>query len=257
MKTRIGIGSFLAVLALLTSLLILPSVAGPAANVVGNGDFEGGFYDGVGLGWSKFHNCQKDEDLCTASFHDDTWWPVVYDGAHSQLIEINTFCRGASTPNRVAGIYQTVSVTPGTTYELCFYGLLRAMPGDRDPESWGYTVNVGIDQNGGTDWTALAAEDWIDVPWDTVYPRTGPPSLILPGFEPILGVCQSGGVGPPVTWPEACPDQQRPAKDTLESFCMDVTAESDSLTLFIRLWKKWPTASREVLLNLDAISFEG
>jgi len=29
-------------------------------------------------------------------YYDETWTPVIYDGVHSQLLEINTFCRGAS-----------------------------------------------------------------------------------------------------------------------------------------------------------------
>jgi hypothetical protein len=43
----------------------------------------------------------------------------------------------------------------------------------------------------------------------------------------------------------------------MDSFCMNVTAKSNSLTLFVRLWKKWPTAGREVLLNVDGITFKG
>jgi hypothetical protein len=43
----------------------------------------------------------------------------------------------------------------------------------------------------------------------------------------------------------------------MDSFCMNIKAESNSLTLFIRLWKKWPTEGREVLLNVDEITFEG
>ncbi len=220
MKIRIGIGSFLALVALLVGLLVLPSIAGPTDSLVENGDFEGGFEtDGVGLSWEGFDNCGE-EQLCTAGFYDDTWAPVVYEGEHSQLIEISTFCRGASLPNRYAGIYQTLTVTTGTTYELCMHGMLRSVLGDPDPESWGYTAQVAVDQDGGIDWEALATDDWTDVPWDTVYPRTAP-------------------------------------GDEMDSFCTDVTAESDSLTVFIRLLKKWPTAGREVLLNLDGITFEG
>jgi hypothetical protein len=217
MRVRIGIGSVLALLALLVAIVVVPSIAGPAENLVTNGDFEGGFgLDGVGYGWTEFDNGGE----MTASWHDDTWLPVVYDGAHSQLIEINTICRGASDPDRYAGIYQELSVEAGTTYELCLHGMLRSLAGDPDPISWGYTAQVGIDQGGGTDWSALAAEDWTDLPWDTVYPRTEP------GEE-------------------------------MDSYCMNVKAESDSLTLFIRLWKKWPTAGREALLNVDGITFEG
>jgi len=217
MRIRIGagIGSLLALMALVAVVVVVPSIADPGTNLVANGDFEGGFgVDGVAYGWQKFDNGGE----MTASFHDDTWPPVVYDGAHSQLIEINTFCRGASDPNRYAGIYQKLSVTAGTTYELCMHGMLRSLWGDPDPISWGYVAQVGIDQTGGTDWSTLAV--WTDVPWDKVYPRTEP-------------------------------------ADELDSFCMNVKAESSSLTLFVRLWKKWPTASREVLLNVEGITFKG
>jgi hypothetical protein len=217
MRVRVGIGSILALLALLVVIVVVPSIAGPADNLVANGDFEGGFrVNGVANGWRKFQNGGE----MTASWHDDTWIAVAYDGAHSQLIEINTVCRGASDPDRYAGIYQKLSVKAGTTYELCMHGMLRSLWGDPDPISWGYVAQVGIDQHGGTDWSALAAGDWTDVPWDTVYPRTEP------GEE-------------------------------MDSYCMNVKAESNSLTLFIRLWKKWPTAGREVLLNVDGITFEG
>ncbi|HJX37224.1 MAG TPA: hypothetical protein VJ714_01360 [Anaerolineae bacterium] len=217
MRIRIGIGAFLAVVALLAAVAVLPSIAGPAGNLLANGDFEGVFGpDGVAYGWHKFDNGGE----MTAGWYDDTWLPVVYDGAHSQLIEINTFHRGASDPNRFAGIYQTLAVKAGTTYELCLNGMLRSLSGDPDPMSWGYTAQVGVDQAGGTDWSALTVEDWTDLPWDTVYPRTEP------GEE-------------------------------MDSFCMNIKAESNSLTLFIRLWKKWPTEGREVLLNVDEITFEG
>lgn len=218
MRIRIvGIGSLLALSALVIGLLVLPSIAGPANNLVANGDFEGGFeVDGVAYGWHEFDN----GGAMRASWHDDTWAPVVYDGSHSQLVEINTFCCGASDPNRVAGVHQTLSVNAGTTYELCLHGMLRSLRGDPDPQSWGYTAGVGIDQDAGTDWSALSAEDWTDIPWETVHPRTAP-------------------------------------GDEMDSFCMNVKAESSSLTLFIRLWKKWPTAEREVLLNVDGITFKG
>jgi len=216
-KIAAGTGSLLALLALLAVAVVVPSIADPGTNLVANGDFEGGFgVDGVANAWTKFDNGGE----MTASFHDDTWPPVVYDGGHSQLIEINTFCRGASDPDRYAGIYQKLSVTAGTTYELCLHGMLRSLTGDPDPISWGYTAQVGIDQAGGTDWSALGVDDWTDAPWDKVYPREGP-------------------------------------GDELDSYCMNVKAESSSLTLLVRLWKKWPTASREVLLNVDGITFKG
>jgi hypothetical protein len=219
MRTRIGIGvgSLLAVVILLALVVVAPSIANPGSNLVANGDFEGGFgVDGVAQDWHGFDNGGE----MTASFYGDTWPPVIYDGAHSQLIGINTVCRGASDPDRYAGIYQNLSVKAGTTYELCMYGMLRSLWGDPDPITWGYVAQVGIDQAGGTDWTALTVDDWIDLPWEHVYPRTEP-------------------------------------GEQMDSFCMNVKADSSSMTLFIRLWKKWPTAGREVLLNIDGITLDG
>jgi hypothetical protein len=232
MKTRLGIGCLLAVLALLAGFVVLPSFASDFYDDfepyehLRNNDFEGGFGDdGTGFAWEGFDNC-GDEEGCTASFHDDTWDPVVYDGEHSQLIEINTFCRGASLPNRYAGIYQKVYVVraplpPPSPDKLCIYGMLRSRSGDPDPASWGYTVQVGLDHHGGTDWSALSEDDWYDVPWDTVYTKEAP-------------------------------------GDEMDAFCMEVfTTSRSQVTIFIRLWKKWPTNNREVLLNLDGISYIG
>ncbi|HDN80763.1 MAG: hypothetical protein DRI61_08720 [Chloroflexi bacterium] len=184
-----------------------------------NGSFEGGFSaDGVGLGWQKFDNGGN----ATYGWYDDTWTPVVWDGDHSQLIEINTFCRGASDPDRYAGIFQTVEgLTPGATYELSFHGIIRAVEGDpviaglEDPYS--YQVQWGYDPAGGTDWKAVT--NWVDVPWYDVYPRLSP-----------------GGFS-----------------DYVTSF----KAPSERITIFIRLWKKWGTARREVDFNVDGISLKG
>jgi hypothetical protein len=228
MKTRLGIGCLLAVLTLLVGLSVLPSSAERMVECIDNPDFEVELWvgadgkHGVAQGWKSFDN----GGAMTASFHPDTWVPVVYNGKYSQLIEINTFCHGASDPNRYAGIYQWIWVPKGTTCELCMHGLLRSLPGDPDPASWGYIVQVGIDHQWGNDWSALTVEDWTDVPWDTVHPKSAPP-----------------GIDPDLT-----PDEK------MDSFCMDFTSESDFITIFIRLWKKWATNNREVLLNLDAVS---
>jgi len=183
-----------------------------------NGDFEEGFGpDGVGLGWHKFDNGGQ----ATYGWYDDTWTPVVWSGQHSQLIEINTSCRGASDPDRYAGIYQTVAVVPGATYEFSLHGLLRAREGDPvvvgDEDPFSYRVQWGYDPNGGTDWQAVT--NWVELPWDTIYWRESP--------------------GP------------------MFSYSTNLTATSDRLTLFLRVWKKWGTAQRELDVNLDAISLKG
>ena len=97
-------------------------------NVVKNGNFEGGFESEagcgmVGSGWSCFTNGGG----AAYGFYDDMWEPVVADGEHSQLIEINT--KGLVSPDndRYAGIYQTMAVKPGEVYKLSLKGKLKQM----------------------------------------------------------------------------------------------------------------------------------
>ena len=206
-------------LALVAAVVAVPGLqlAGGPVERLTNGDFESGFYSTpvgfVGNGWGWFHN----DGEATYGYYDETWKPVVYDGEHAQLIEVNTFCRGGSDPDRYAGIYQTVAVVPGETYELTLHGMLRALADDPEREDYGYRVQYGVDYAGGTDWSAV--DDWVEVPWDTVHPRLSPGDI--------------------------------------ESYSTSVTASGSKLTLFVRIWKKWSTASRELDFNLDGISLKG
>ncbi len=43
----------------------------------------------------------------------------------------------------------------------------------------------------------------------------------------------------------------------MESFSTTMTAPSGKITLFVRVWKKWGTAYKELDVNLDAISLVG
>ncbi len=216
-KKRVLIGALL--LALIATVFAVPGIqlAGEATERLTNGDFESGFHATpagfVGNGWSWFHNGGQ----ATYGFYDETWAPVVYDGEHSQLIEINTFCRAGSDPDRYVGIYQTVAVVAGETYELSLHGMLRALADDPDRGNYSYRVQYGVDYDGGTDWTAV--DNWVEIPWDTVHARLSPGSM--------------------------------------ESYSASITATGDRLTLFVRVWKKWGTARRELDVNLDAISLKG
>jgi hypothetical protein len=100
------------------------------------------------------------------------WNRVVYAGLHSQLIEINTLEKGGDN-NRNAGIFQTVRVVPGASYELSLKGMIRA--DDRGGDPWRYRVYVGFDYHGGSNWQAVS--DWRELPWDTYYTRTNPGSF--------------------------------------------------------------------------------
>ena len=211
-KRRILFGAL--ILGLVIAVIAVPGIqlAGGATERLTNGDFESGFDSTpagfVGSGWHWFHNGGE----ARYGFYDETWAPVIHDGQHSQLIEINTFCRGGSDADRYAGIYQTVAVVPGESYEFSLHGMLRALTNDPDRSGYNYRVQYGIDYSGGTDWTGV--ENWIEIPWDTVYPRLSPGSM--------------------------------------QSFSTSLTATGPRLTIFIRAWKKWGTVSREFLYVDDA-----
>lgn len=191
--------------------------AAPDTERLANGSFEEGFVatpaGEVGIGWHWFHS----GGAATYSFYRDTWAPVVYDGSDSQLIEISTYGPGGHEADRYAGIYQTVAVVPGETYQLTVRGMLRALEEDPDRAGYNYGVEFGIDFGGGTDWTLV--DSWFEIPWDKVHPRLSP--------------------GP------------------IDSFGTSVTATGNRLTLFFRAWKKWGTSERMFDVNLDGISLKG
>ena len=172
-KSRI----LIAALALVMLASLVPAGAAPmasAGDVIFNGGFENGFVYNpgcggmVGAGWGCFTN----GGTAVYGFYDDMWDRVVYAGLHSQLIEINTLEKGGDN-DRNAGIFQTVHVVPGASYELSLKGMIRA--DDRGGDPWRYRVYVGFDYNGGSNWQAVA--DWRELPWDTYYTRTNPGSF--------------------------------------------------------------------------------
>ena len=64
------------------------------ANLLANGNFESGFINGVGKSWASFTN----GGAAAYGFYDEQWTPVIKDGTHGQLIEINTWGLAASDP---------------------------------------------------------------------------------------------------------------------------------------------------------------
>jgi hypothetical protein len=83
-----------------------------------------------------------------------------------------------------------------------------------DGDAWRYSVQVGYLEGGDTDWRNV--KNWTDVGWNTYYPRTEPG--VFNEYQTVL------------------------------------TPESDQITLFIRVWKKWGLTNEEIDVNLDAIS---
>ena len=163
------------VAALLLSTIVVAAIprstVASYTNVLDNGGFEVGFGSQpgcgmVGTGWHCFTNGGG----ANYGFYDDQWTPVVADGGHSQLIEINTKGIAAPEHDRYAGFYQTVRVVDWAEYTLSLKGMIRTTLLDGDP--WRYRVQVGWTNGHYADWTRV--NNWIDVGWDSYYDRESP-----------------------------------------------------------------------------------
>ncbi len=201
---------------------ITPTVPPPTAtptpilpgNVITNGGFENGFVEGqgVGVGWGRFDNGNGN-----AGWYDDTWFKVVYEGEHAQLLEL----RDNPEPDRYVGIFQTVTVVPDAEYVLTLHGLVRSDEGSVEASNYGYRMQYGIDLKGGTDWQSSDVT-WVELPWDE-QPRQDPTGQNV---------------------------------YRMESYTTTVKTEGDKLTLFIRGWKKWPGIT-EGNYDIDGVSLVG
>lgn len=85
----------------LSALLATACLAPASANLVSNGDFESGT-----AGWNTWWATWSNSSAITAS----TVTSGVYSGARSLKLQINGFSS--------CGVYQQVTVTPGTAYKL-------------------------------------------------------------------------------------------------------------------------------------------
>jgi LysM repeat protein len=165
-----GLG--LAVVAILALVAAMPSITSASeVDALGNGGFEQGFNQVAGCGVVGNHwDCFTNGGAANYGFYDDQWAPVVYEGKHSQLIEINTKDMAAGDNDRYAGISQTARVVPGRPYKLSLRGIIRTTNSEGDP--WRYSVQVGWLNGGKGDWRDV--DNWVDAGWNTYYNRTEP-----------------------------------------------------------------------------------
>lgn len=184
-------------------------------NVVKNGSFEGGFESQpgcgmVGAGWTCFTN----GGAAAYGFYDDMWAPVVADGEHSQLIEINTKGIMPADGDRVAGIYQRIGkLEVGKTYELTVRGVLRGSGGEAgDPNRW--EAEVGYNWGGDTKWQNV--DNWQGMDLGGIQSRTEPTSI--------------------------------------GTYKVRFTAHEPSMVLFLQGWFKWGETNLEMDLNYDELS---
>ena len=187
-------------------------------DMLANGGFEGGFVSQAGCGTvGKSWGCFTNGGAANYGFYDEQWSPVIAEGTHGQLIEINSKGLGAPDANRIAGIYQTVRVVDWANYTLSLRGMLRTSYTGSDRDPWGYRVEVGWSAGQKADWAAV--KNWQDTGWYNYYERTAP--------------------------------------GTLQSYSTPIMAEDDYITVYIRAIKKWGVPEEELDINLDAISLTG
>jgi hypothetical protein len=175
-----------------------------------NGSFEEGFdSSGVGEGWDSFRS-----EGAAIAFSPETAEIYIKDGDNAQKISVDN----VQSPDRYAGIYQTVSVIPGETYTLTLHGQIRSPLGDIQASSYGYRVQYAVADEGSEDWRDVPAEDWVELPWD----------------ERLIG-------SPTITY---------------SRYMAPLRANSEEITLFVRTWNKW-MASGLTEYTLDSLSLIG
>lgn len=123
----------------------------------------------------------------------------------------------SSEPDQYLGIQQTIPVVKGEAYELTLHGLIRSAEGRVEDSGWGYRMEWGIDTKGRDSWEVV--EEWYDTGWD----------------EQILDADSY----------------------TIQEHKATITPPEESLTLFIRGWRKWGTQKSEVDFVIDGLSLVG
>lgn len=151
------------VMGMMLLLLLIASyraaTAAPAqqTNLLQNPGFEQPFVNGAAQNWTRwFRETEKSSEDCTAAYHYEPKWNIqpaspnlVQQGSASQYI-------GNNWDTWSGGVYQTVSVTPGTTYRFSFSARGRGSNETAPaPSDAGLSMNVraGIDPNGSNSWS--------------------------------------------------------------------------------------------------------
>ena len=172
-------------------------VSASDTDVLANGNFEQGFVNVpgcgiVGAGW----NCFTNGGGANYGFYDDQWEPVVADGKHSQLIEINGKGLMAPDHDRYAGLSQTVRVAPWGKYTFTMRAMVRTTNLEGDP--WRYRVEVGWAKGPNADWRHV--DNWTDAGINTYFDRLEPD--ISASSAPLChrrrdyrSLCASGVIG--------------------------------------------------------------
>jgi len=144
----VGVG----LIAFFLAVPALPLALAPPERL-SNGNFEDGFApDGVALGWQPFG--WGESHLTWSAEREE---PAVWDGAGAQRLTIQANGEPAGIEEYV-GIYQTVDVVAGETYQLTAHGAAHV-----DASASGIAIQWGVNLRGGASWRTV--DEWVDFPW--------------------------------------------------------------------------------------------
>ena len=125
-------------------------------NLLANGGFENFAGGQVAVGWTSwFRNTEKQADCVNAYWVQPGWGGATdfkNSGTYSQFL-------GNSWDTWMGGVYQTVNVTPGSTYRFSFkaYGYAGAGGGESSDHGVNLQVRAAVDLTGGSNWGGATA----------------------------------------------------------------------------------------------------
>ncbi len=183
-------------------------------NLLMNSSFEDGFdADGTATKWGKFNN----GGLANYGYYDDQWSPVVADGAHAQLLEINSRGFMPTDAERWIGVHQRVSgLTAGATYQLSLKTMIREAVAHPDEDAWRYEVYWGVNNDAGKISKTADLESLTGIPVAGIFLRTAP--------------------GP------------------YTNYVTTFQAPTNEIRLYLLGLKKWAQADREVNFDFDDVA---
>ncbi|MCB9079250.1 MAG: hypothetical protein H6631_16745 [Anaerolineaceae bacterium] len=234
------------------------------SNLIVNGNFESGFYavpelgfeppdvGNVPKGWYWYKNqaygkytifnnqtlgleCPYASDAPPAPVENDpVFGPIPGVSNESTTSALGLHIQSSDEQDARIGVYQVVDgLTPGQTYRFSMSGTLQIQSGattlqPNDPkapeEAQNHTIELYFDQTGNTDWKAIPHEKWTIIEW----PEEKLEFKVSEDDEDLADI---------------------------QSYQTFVTAQSNKMTVFVTLWRKWANW-RTGIASIDCIALQ-
>ncbi|MCB0177968.1 MAG: hypothetical protein KDI62_07050 [Anaerolineae bacterium] len=236
----------------------------PPSNLIVNGNFESGFYavpqlgfeppdiGNVPKGWFWYKNqaygkytifnnqtlgleCPYASDAPPPPVENDpVFGPIPGVTNESTTSALGLHIQSTDQQDARIGVYQVVDgLTPGQTYRFSMSGTLQIQSGATtlqpdDPkapeEAQNHTIELYFDQTGNTDWKAIPHEKWTLVEW----PEEKLEFKVSKDNEDLADI---------------------------QSYQTFITAQSDKMTVFMTLWRKWANW-RTGIASIDCVALQ-